>query len=138
MIRNEYKAVPYKSRSAVARAITGTRWNGLVFFGSRASGPPHEQSGGPKAPVHGLYPQVQRGRARHGVQLARCPARSPARAVLSQRAEGWLPVDDQYDDIADIPAAHSNATLSSKSLGRHQEGGVDVVVVYKIDRLSRS
>ena len=24
---------PYKSLSAVARAITGTRWNGLVFFG---------------------------------------------------------------------------------------------------------
>jgi hypothetical protein len=24
---------PYKSLSAVARAITGTRWNGWVFFG---------------------------------------------------------------------------------------------------------
>ena len=24
---------PYKSLSAVARAITGTRWNGLIFFG---------------------------------------------------------------------------------------------------------
>jgi hypothetical protein len=24
---------PYKSLSAIARAITGTRWNGLVFFG---------------------------------------------------------------------------------------------------------
>ena len=24
---------PYKSLSAIARAITGTRWNGLIFFG---------------------------------------------------------------------------------------------------------
>ena len=29
----EYQRRPYKSLSAVARAITGTRWNGLIFFG---------------------------------------------------------------------------------------------------------
>ena len=31
----EYQGRPYQSLSAVARAITGTRWNGLVFFGLR-------------------------------------------------------------------------------------------------------
>jgi hypothetical protein len=29
----EYQRRPFTSLSAVARAITGTRWNGLVFFG---------------------------------------------------------------------------------------------------------
>ncbi len=29
----EYRGRPFKSLSAVARAITGTRWNGWVFFG---------------------------------------------------------------------------------------------------------
>lgn len=29
----EYRGRPYKSLSAIARAITGTRWNGLTFFG---------------------------------------------------------------------------------------------------------
>jgi hypothetical protein len=29
----EYQGRPYKSLSAIARLITGTRWNGLVFFG---------------------------------------------------------------------------------------------------------
>ena len=29
----EYKGDRYHSLSAVARAVTGTRWNGLVFFG---------------------------------------------------------------------------------------------------------
>jgi hypothetical protein len=29
----EYQGRPYQSLSAVARAITGTRWNGLTFFG---------------------------------------------------------------------------------------------------------
>ena len=34
----EYQGRPYKSLSAVARAITGTRWNGPLFFGLRNSG----------------------------------------------------------------------------------------------------
>jgi hypothetical protein len=29
----EYQGRPYKSLSAIARNVTGTRWNGLVFFG---------------------------------------------------------------------------------------------------------
>jgi hypothetical protein len=29
----EYRGLPYKSLSAIARQITGTQWNGLVFFG---------------------------------------------------------------------------------------------------------
>jgi hypothetical protein len=31
----EWQGRPYKSLSAVARAITGTRWNGPLFFGMR-------------------------------------------------------------------------------------------------------
>jgi DUF2924 family protein len=33
----EYQGRPYQSLSAVARLITGTRWNGLVFFGLKNS-----------------------------------------------------------------------------------------------------
>ena len=29
----EYRGRPYKSLSAVAKHITGTQWNGLIFFG---------------------------------------------------------------------------------------------------------
>ncbi|MBN9022239.1 MAG: DUF2924 domain-containing protein [Rhizobiales bacterium] len=32
----EYQGRPYKSLSAVARAITGTRWNGWLFFGLKS------------------------------------------------------------------------------------------------------
>ena len=34
----EYQGRPYKSLSAIARHITGTRWNGLLFFGLRSRG----------------------------------------------------------------------------------------------------
>ena len=33
----EWQGRPYKSLSAVARAITGTRWNGWTFFGLKSS-----------------------------------------------------------------------------------------------------
>jgi hypothetical protein len=34
----EYEGRPYRSLSAIARAITGTRWNGWTFFGLRGRG----------------------------------------------------------------------------------------------------
>jgi len=57
--------------------------------------------------------------------------------ILSQKSEGWLLLSDRYDD-----GGHSGGTLERPAL-QHlirdiEAGGVDVVVVYKIDRLSRS
>ncbi|MEX0406817.1 recombinase family protein [Aquibium sp. LZ166] len=57
--------------------------------------------------------------------------------IVSQRSEGWVLVRDQYDD-----GGISGGTLERPALQRLlqdiEEGLVDVVVVYKIDRLSRS
>ena len=57
--------------------------------------------------------------------------------TASQRAEGWLLVPDRYDD-----GGFSGGTLDRPALKRLlsdiEAGKVDVVVVYKIDRLSRS
>ncbi len=57
--------------------------------------------------------------------------------VASQRSEGWVLVRDQYDD-----GGLSGGTLDRPALKRLlsdiEDGLVDVVVVYKIDRLSRS
>jgi DNA invertase Pin-like site-specific DNA recombinase len=57
--------------------------------------------------------------------------------VASQKAEGWLLLGDRYDD-----GGFSGGTLERPALRRLladiEAGRVDVVVVYKIDRLSRS
>ena len=39
VLRNgfEWQGRPYQSLSAIARAITGTRWNGWVFFGLKSN-----------------------------------------------------------------------------------------------------
>jgi hypothetical protein len=34
----EYEGRPYRSLSAIARVITGTRWNGWTFFGLSGRG----------------------------------------------------------------------------------------------------
>ena len=39
-----HEGKPYKSLSAIARAITGTRWNGLIFFGLKNQRRGHEQT----------------------------------------------------------------------------------------------
>ncbi|WP_027285555.1 recombinase family protein [Rubritepida flocculans] len=57
--------------------------------------------------------------------------------IASQRSEGWVLVHDRYDD-----GGVSGGTLDRPALKRLladiEAGLVDVVVVYKIDRLSRS
>jgi hypothetical protein len=57
--------------------------------------------------------------------------------VTSQKAEGWLLLSDHYDD-----GGFSGGTLERPALRRLladiEAAAIDVVVVYKIDRLSRS
>ena len=57
--------------------------------------------------------------------------------VASQKAEGWVLVPDHYND-----GGFSGGTLERPALQRLlrdiEAGRVDIVVVYKIDRLSRS
>lgn len=57
--------------------------------------------------------------------------------VASQRAEGWMLLGDRYDD-----GGFSGGNLERPALKRLladiEAGAVDIVVVYKIDRLSRS
>src|ERR1044072_958410 len=57
--------------------------------------------------------------------------------IVSQKAEGWIPVPDRYDD-----GGFSGGTLERPALRRLiadiEERRVDIVIVYKIDRLSRS
>jgi site-specific DNA recombinase len=57
--------------------------------------------------------------------------------IISQKGEGWIPVPDRYDD-----GGVSGGTLDRPALKRLltdvEAGRIDIVVVYKVDRLSRS
>ena len=60
-----------------------------------------------------------------------------AACITSRRADGWIPVAHDYDD-----GGFSGGTLERPALQRLiadiEAGQIDIVVAYKIDRLSRS
>ena len=57
--------------------------------------------------------------------------------IASQRAEGWLPVADDYDD-GGYSGGNMERPALKRLLGDIMADQIDIVVVYKIDRLTRS
>jgi site-specific DNA recombinase len=95
---------------------------------------------------HGAKPKVRcavytRKSSDEGLELAfnslDAQREACAAYIDSQRHEGWLALDDRYDD-----GGYSGGTLERPALQRLirdiEAGRVDTVICYKIDRLSRS
>ena len=57
--------------------------------------------------------------------------------ISSQRHEGWITIDQGYDD-GGFSGGNTNRPSLKRLLDDVADGRIDVVVVYKIDRLSRS
>ena len=93
---------------------------------------------GRAGPLRHLHPQVHRGRAGAGVQLARRPARG-RRGVHRQPGARRLDVPARRSTTtAASPAATWTGPPSQRLLADIEAGKIDCVVVYKVDRLSRS
>ena len=66
------------------------------------------------------------------------PSGRPARPyVKSQAHEGWRPIADRYDDGAFSGASLDRPALQ-QLLADIRTGKIDIVLVYKVDRLTRS
>lgn len=57
--------------------------------------------------------------------------------IMSQRAEGWQAIDTEYDD-GGFSGGNMDRPALKNLLEDIKKGHVDIVVVYKIDRLTRS
>jgi len=57
--------------------------------------------------------------------------------IRSQRQEGWVAVPDKYDD-GGFTGANMDRPALQRLLQNVRDGGVDCVMVYKVDRLTRS
>ncbi|PPD34075.1 MAG: recombinase [Methylomonas sp.] len=57
--------------------------------------------------------------------------------IASQRAEGWIAVVDDYDDPA-FSGGNMERPALKRLMADIETGLIDVVVIYKIDRLTRS
>ncbi len=57
--------------------------------------------------------------------------------IASQRLEGWVLVEKQYDD-GGLSGGSLNRPAIQTLLADMAKGEIDIVVVYKVDRLTRS
>src|SRR5579872_4181308 len=57
--------------------------------------------------------------------------------ILSQKHEGWTSLPDRYDD-GGFSGGNMDRPALQQLLGDIEAGKVDIIVVYKVDRLTRS
>ncbi len=57
--------------------------------------------------------------------------------IASQKTEGWTCLPDRYDD-GDFTGGNMDRPALKRLIADVEAGGIDCVVIYKIDRLSRS
>ena len=92
---------------------------------------------GPPPSLYHLRPQVERGRARsefNGLDAQRVSCEVD---IASQRAEGWFCPRDRYDD-GGFSGGNLDRPALKQPIADIEDGLIDIIVVYKIDRLSRA
>ena len=134
----EYGGDCYRSLSHIARQITGTRWSGPAFFGLNK---PVEGQNNPMPKQLVRCAVYTRKSSEEGLDQSFNSIDAQQEAsrafIRSQKHEGWSALPDRYDD-----GGFSGGSMDRPSLKRLlddiQAGKIDVVVVYKVDRLTRS
>ena len=141
----EYQGSLYQSLSEIARLITGTRWSGPLFFGLKSS--PAKARRFPEVQMSAEHkPAVRcaiytRKSSEEGLEQSFNSLDAQREAcqafILSQRQEGWRALPIRYDD-----GGYSGGNLDRPALQQLladvEANKVDTIVVYKVDRLTRS
>ena len=128
----------YRSLSEIARKITGTRWSGPAFFGIE---PASNLSRLRMTSKHVRCAVYTRKSSEEGLEQSFNSLEAQREAcrafILSQKHEGWIAVNIRYDD-----GGFSGGTMERPALKQLLEdilgGKIETVVVYKVDRLTRS
>ena len=97
----------------------------------------HDRSDCKADAVRRLHPQILRGRARAGIQFARGAGEACEAYIRSQQHEGWLLARNRYDD-GGFSGGNLERPAAQRLLTDIRAGRIDIVVVYKVDRLTRS
>ena len=139
----EYRGIRYQSLSEIARLITGTRWSGPYVL--RNQGFPNQELQGGRMNAQ-LKPVVRcaiytRKSSEEGLEQSFNSLDAQREAceafIASQRHEGWRALPTPYDD-----GGYSGGDMQRPALKQLLEDiaakKVDTIVVYKVDRLTRS
>ena len=157
----EYAGKAFPSLTKIAHAITGAHWSGPRFFGLirkpasngrlRSDATEIARCGGGGQWLIDLLPNRPPARLRCAIYTRKSSEegleqdfnsldaqREACEAfIASQKREGWTLIGEMYDD-----GGFSGATMERPAFQRLlsdvSAGKIDVVVVYKVDRLTRS
>ena len=132
----------YPSLSKVALAITGTRWNGPRFFGLRdkpTKGALSMKAGSVKArsaarSIPGSRPT--RGSSRTSTRST--PSMMPPRPISAAKPMPAGPCCGAKYDDGGFSGGNTDRPALQRLLEDVRAGKIDVIVVYKVDRLTRS
>ena len=135
----EYEGRRYRSLTAVAKAVTGTHCNGFLFFrlGRREHDANSETQTKPtircaiytrKSTEEGLDQEF------NSLDAQRDASES---FIRSQMQEGWVVDPERYDD-GGFSGGNIERPAFKRLMADIEAGKIDCVVVYKVDRLSRS
>ena len=132
----------YPSLSKVAFAITGTRWNGPRFFGLRDQASKRRLGMktriGKGGSLRDLYPRLDRPGARAGLSTRSTPSMTPRKPISAAKPMPDGPCCEPNMTMAASRAAIPTGRPCSGSWRTYGAGKIDVIVVYKVDRLTRS
>ena len=128
-----YRGSTFSSLSKIAREITGTQWSGPALL--------RNQEKGMTTPSRIRCAIYTRKSSEEGLEQSFNSLDAQREAceayIVSQRHEGWQLIHTQYDD-----GGFSGGNMERPALKRLLEDiaakRVDTVVVYKVDRLTRS
>jgi site-specific DNA recombinase len=93
---------------------------------------------GVEHPLRHLHPQEQRGGLEQEFNSLDAQRESGEAYIASQKAEGWVCLPDKYDDGGYYTGGNMERPAVQRLMADIDAGKVDCVVVYKVDRLSRS
>ena len=139
----EFRGSRYRSLSEIARLITATRWSGPLFFGLKSAA--GESPRGLKCPLTAsqsircaIY---TRKSSEEGLEQSFNSLEAQREAceayIASQRMNAGVACAHTYDD-----GGYSGGSMERPALRQLladiDAGKVDTVVVYKVDRLTRS
>src|SRR5258708_9742702 len=99
--------------------------------------PGHESPFGQTGPLCDLYPCLHRAWPRPGVQLAGRAIRGRLGLYQKPGPRGWTLIRSRYDD-GGYSGGSTNRPDLQKMLNDIRSRKIDVIVVYKVDRLTRS
>ena len=135
-----FEGKTFDSLSKIAFAITGTNWNGPRFFGLRAGDGrrPNMKPADNRVVRCAIYTRVSTElRPRSGLQLAGCPVRCVPGLYPEPGACGWRLSKSRYDD-GGFSGGSTDRPALQRLLADVKARRIHVIVVYKVDRLTRS